>query len=267
MLPAAAAVLAMLTLMSVQGARLYDDARQLADSVPVLLAFVAIYWLTLAVHEAAHGLTCIHFGGTSPEIGLLWRFPLLAPYCKADDVMLFARRRHRCYTAFAGVFAQLLTLTPAALLWPLLPAGPARTLCAALVLYGSGSTLLNLIPFLQLDGYFMLNHALNMVNLRAGAYRFWARVLDRLRGRAATGEYPRPAGWAYGAYGVASFVFATGLVVGLFAVWFGQLRGPLGAAAAASVLGGVALFGVVMAVVLSRRARRRTAPAVSAVVP
>lgn len=249
------AVLGLLTLIATQAPALYADGQRLIDHPPVLVTFIVLFWVGLALHEAAHGLTCIHFGGTAPEIGLLWRFPLLAPYCKADDVVLFARRRHRVYTAFAGVFAHLLMLVPFALLWLVLPDGPARVLPAALVLFGAGSAIVNLLPFLQLDGYFMLNHSLNMMNLRQGSYRFWGDAARRLTGRGRPGAaYPHRVGWAYGLYGAASFVFATVLLIGLVVVWYGQLRGPLG-----QPLAGVAIATglIVLAVAAFVFARRR----------
>src|SRR5690606_3079019 len=63
---------------------------------------ILIAWAIIFLHECAHGLTCWHFGGRVKEIGLLWRFPLLAPYCNVDDVVLL-RRGQRVATAFAGV--------------------------------------------------------------------------------------------------------------------------------------------------------------------
>ena len=72
--------------------------------------------------------------------------------------MLFPARRHRVYTAFAGVYASLLLL-PFAAVYPLLDAGGRlRAAVAGTLLYGSAAALLNLVPFFQLDGYFMLAH-------------------------------------------------------------------------------------------------------------
>ena len=52
----------------------------------------------------------------------MWRFPMLAPYCKVDDIVLFTPRR-RVATAFAGVFVSMLALLPFAAIWALAPQG------------------------------------------------------------------------------------------------------------------------------------------------
>ncbi len=256
-LPALAAMIGMLVLIGTQAQTLYAQGREVTGQVPLLIVFIVLFWLSLAAHETAHGLTCVHYGGSAPEIGLLWRFPLLAPYCKADDVMLFAQRRHRVYTAFAGVFAHLLVLTPFAVLWLVLAPGPVRSLAAAMVLFGSASALVNLVPFVQLDGYFMLNHSLNMLNLRTGSYQFWGRVARRLIGRGATLKgYPVWAGWVYAGYGLISFVLATSITTYFFTVWYGQLRGPLGDRLAATTMALSLLVFALIGFYWWRRSRR-----------
>jgi soluble P-type ATPase len=82
-----------------------------------------VTWLVVALHESAHGLVCKHFGGTVREIGVLWRFPILAPFCNTEDTRFFRRRRERVYTAFAGVFTSMLAMVPFAVCWLLAEEG------------------------------------------------------------------------------------------------------------------------------------------------
>ena len=264
--PAVLASLAMVVLVVASVGDLAREASRTWQHPLVAVGVVAIIWLSLALHETAHGLTCRHFGGHVPEIGVLWRFPLLAPYCKADDVMLFADKWQRVLTAFAGVYVNLVLLLPFGLAYPLLEPGPVRDGTAALLLYGTLSAVANLVPFLQLDGYFMLNHALGMANLRTESYRFCGLLLRRVLrrpGGAGTAAYPRRIRWIYGLYGGSSVLFGAGLAAGFAVYWIGRLRDraePPGTGTwLLAVLGGLAGLAVVVV-----RRRRRAAAEVAA---
>src|SRR6266508_3750629 len=109
-----------------------------------------------------------------------------------------------CCSTGAGAFASLLLLLPVVPVWALAPAGGAlRQLAASVLLFGSAGAWLTLVPFLQLDGYFMLSHALGVQHLRAESYRYW---LYRLR-RGPTGAYARRDARIYAWYGAASVLF------------------------------------------------------------
>jgi putative peptide zinc metalloprotease protein len=258
--PLALAVLVMEILVLANAGTLAAAATRMWDHPPIAACAAALIWISLALHESAHGLTCRHYGGHVPEIGVMWRFPLVAPYCKADDVLLFARRWPRVLTAFAGMYVSLLILLPFALAYPLLDAGPIRDAAGGLLLYGSVSALLNLVPFLQLDGYFMLNHALGMVNLRTESYLFCRQLLRRVLRRpgADLAGYPRRIRWIYGLYGSSSVLFGLALAVAAAGYWIARLRaeppGPVAVVAA-----GTGALASAAVVIRRRRGRRRVA--------
>ncbi|RFS83513.1 hypothetical protein D0T12_20960 [Actinomadura spongiicola] len=220
--PALLAVAGLMVMVVVEAGTLAGEAKRLWEAPAAGVTVALILWLSVAVHEVAHGLTATHFGGGSSEIGVLWRFPVLAPYCRVSDVLLFRRRWHRVCTAFAGVFASLLVLLPVVPLYFLAPEdGVLRHAAAALLLFGTFSAVANFIPFLQLDGYFMLNHALGMQNLRVESYTFlklWIGHVRRRDGAAALERYPRRTKIAYALYGVGSVIFGAVLAC-WFAIW------------------------------------------------
>lgn len=238
--PALLAVLALEVFVAVHLTGLAADARAGAGlwwSVPTGLAGL---WVIAALHEAAHGVTCKHFGGTVPEIGVMWRFPMFAPYCKTDDVVLFHRRRARVLTAFAGVFVSLLALLPVLTWWALSAGHPVgRGLAAGLLLFGSVTAWLNLVPLFQLDGYHMLAHALRAGDLRTETVRYAGLVLRRDPRRLAYGRADR---WIYGVYGTVSAVALAGGYVALCAFWFVSLDRWAGPWIAAAVPAGVTLL-------------------------
>lgn len=214
-------------------------------------------WLLLVLHETAHGLACTRFGGTAGELGVMWRFPIVAPYCKTDDVVLMPRA-HGVAVAFAGVFANLVALLPFALgYWLAAPGGFARGFCAAVLMFGSVSALINLVPFLQLDGYHMINNALGTLDLRGETYRYWGRLL---RAPASVRGYPTRDRWAYGVYGVASLLFTLGVVAVLAVVWFRTMRPWFGTVGAAAVL---VVEALAVLALLGYAARRSTREATS----
>lgn len=254
---------ALLVVVALAGYVVYDWSR-LADAVFTgdgrafwLIGMgILIAWGIIFLHECAHGLTCWHFGGKVKEIGLLWRFPLLAPYCKVDDVVLLPRGP-RVATAFAGVFVTLLALVPFAGIWLLAPEGhPAGRLAASVLLFGTVAAVVNLVPFLQLDGYYMLTHALNLTDLRRETYHFYGALLRR--GPKSVAGYPRRDRIAYTVYGLATVVFVLALVTLLVRLWYVSLAAWLTPTWAVVILLGEAiLLALLVAFLVRRRSRKR----------
>lgn len=219
---------------------------------------VALLWGITVLHEVAHGVTCRHFGGTVPEIGLSWRFPMLTPYCRTDDIVLFHRRRARVGTAFAGVFVSLLALVPVMVWWWLAgDGGLGRSLAAGLLLFGSGGAAMSLLPILRSDGYVMLTHTLDIVDLRRESYRFWRLRLRRRdpAARERLSAYPPRDTRAYTLYGIVSLLLLGLGYCALMWVWFGSLQRWTGPAWAVVIL---AAESAVLVGVLSLAARGRS---------
>lgn len=256
-------VLALLALVVVtQALMLFDLPRLGADlrgsrgDAAVIAVGVPVVWLVIAIHEMAHGVTCKHFGGAAPEVGLMWRFPLFTPYCRTEDLQLFPRPAHRVYTAFAGIFAGLVTVAPFGVAWFLAEPGSYVARLSAVVLVGGAiGSWLNLVPFLQLDGYFMLNHALNMVDLRTASARYLRERWQAMRGRAPAAAYPRKLAAVYAGYGIGSLLFGVTLAVVMVAYWYDWLHGMLGNPTAVLLMGGVSAVGLAVTWLVSRSAR------------
>ena len=186
------------------------------DAALATAAAVIVLWLTILAHELAHGVACARYGGRAQEFGLLWRFPLLVPYCKVDDVVLFPRKRQRVATAFAGTFVSLLAPVPFAAIWMFGPAqGTLHHIAGAALLVTTGGALVNLLPIFQLDGYAILNHALGMVDLRSDAYDFGGRLLRR---QVRFSDYPPICRLAYIGYGALSALLVGAPIVVLAVV-------------------------------------------------
>ncbi|SCL19392.1 putative peptide zinc metalloprotease protein [Micromonospora pallida] len=219
-IPALATVLALIGYVALHLSELTAVVTGGHRPLAAILAAVVITWAIVFLHECAHGLACRHFGGRVTEIGMMWRFPIFAPYCKVDDVVLFTPRR-RVATAFAGIFVSLLALLPFAAIWLWADPGVLRDLAATILLFGTAAASIGLVPFLRLDGYYMLSHALNLVDLRADSYQFWGRLL-RGGPRTVAGYRPRDR-VVYATYGLASLLFGVTLLVLLVRYWYVSL--------------------------------------------
>ncbi len=240
---------------------LLADAGHLPPLPVAAPAFLLLAWTLTAVHELAHGVACRHFGGRVSEIGVRWRLPLLVPYCRTDDIMLFPGRAARVGTAFAGIHAVLLLMGPLALCWALAPTGgPVRATAAVLLLFGSAGSLVALLPFLGTDGQAMLAHALGRTELGRETRRFLAHRARRAgrtpSGPAAAAErdaYTRADTVFHSLYGAAAGL-AAALGYGLLmTLWYGTLRDWAGPGPAIAVLAAENAVALSVAVLVIRR--------------
>ena len=186
-----------------------------------ILTIILLVVITLVLHEFAHGLTCKRFGGSVHEMGIGWRYLSPFPYCKLDDVLLFQNRWHRVYAAFAGVFINLLMLVPFALLWYLTPEQQTlRIFCSYTLLSINVLSLLNLIPFIELDGYLIITYALNMTDLRKDAHALYLSRMKRLFIKSATPIRYAQRSSTYLIYGAFSLLFTSVFIVYMIFYWF-----------------------------------------------
>lgn len=218
-------------------------------------AAAALAWLIIVGHELGHGVACVRFGGRPVELGLMWRFPLVAPYCKVDDVVSFARSRDRVMTAYAGVYVNLVGQIPLGALWWFTDPGSWWHDVAAFAAgLNAMSVVVNLVPVLQLDGYHMLEGALGAFQLQRHTVKYVGTLGRRTGATAGTGAYSRRGQLVYTAYAAVSLAVLVPAVVLVLTVWFRTLNSLWGPAVAAGTLG---LETVLLAAFLRWAVRRR----------
>ncbi len=246
--PALAVILALEVFVLLHLQALASDVQASIHGNTTVLLFAssfALFWLIAVLHEIAHGLTCKRFGGSVREMGVVWRYLSFFPYCKLDDIVLFHNRWHRVYAAFAGTFLSLLALLPFAVLWWLSPEkGFLRDLSAMMLLLFNLASLMNLIPFIELDGYFMLSHAINIIDLRKEAHRFCLAILWQFlfKKGAGTASYGQQGRLIYPVYGLLSLIFTAAFILLMAYYWFTEIRPWLGNAVTWGLLAVVALL-------------------------
>lgn len=244
LLPLLSLVAALLVGVAVNLGTLVDETVRLGGNPVALFAVGTLLWVSLALHELAHGLVGRAFGGRVGEIGLRWVLPMTYLYCEVEDVRFFARRREQIATVMAGAVMNLVFLLPFLPFWLLLPASAqARPFLGGLLLLGTAVALGNLLPLPPLDGYKALGYALDCLQLATESRRFTvllARAAVRREAGALRG-YPARLRWAYGGYALGCAVLAAALLASvglLLAAAFGPLAGylPVLVALAALVL-------------------------------
>ena len=183
---------------------------------------LALQYFMVFVHELGHALVLVHNGRRMKSAGFQIYFGCPAFFVDASDGLMMDRRQ-RILQAFAGPYAQSLGAGVASILaWAFPQWAVSETLYRYTVL-AYLNIFLNVIPLLELDGYWMLSDWLRIPDLRPRSLEFLQHdLLHKLR----TGER-----WTgtevgllvYGVLGVAASAFL--LVSGYFfwKVLFGGL--------------------------------------------
>lgn len=205
-----------------------------ASSWPLrIVALVLIGSVMMNIHEFGHALICKRYGGAVREMGYLTRYLSFCAYTKIDDILLFHKRRYRVYVLIVGPLISL-SLIPLALdLWTHSPPNTfLHRLSVDLLVFYNFGCLVQLFPFLQLDGYFIVAQLLRAPDLRKDSYTYLLRwLLSRFSKRE-----PMRVAKEYAGYLIPLYVFygLASVVVSIFAIAFlivqdaRQLMGAIG---------------------------------------
>lgn len=131
---------------------------------------VTLAGVTCLLHELAHGVVLVAADGRPRRLGLMLMYLVPMFFCDVADSFRLPRRA-QVEVAFAGVTLQAHL---GALLAPLAFApGPLGASVRAFLAVNLAMALVNLVPFVALDGYFALRAALGVPNLREVALAAW----------------------------------------------------------------------------------------------
>jgi len=164
------------------------------------------YFLTF-VHELGHALVLVHYGRRVKSAGFMIFFGSPAFFVESSDGLMMDRGR-RIAQAFAGPYAEMILAGTASIVALSFPESGAAPVLYKFALLNYFVLFLNLVPLLELDGYWILSDLIQVPDLRPRSLAFvrhdlWHRL--RLRERLNLQE----AGLAlYGIVGVAFTVFA-----------------------------------------------------------
>lgn len=176
----ALAILAALVAAAMHSDQLMLDAQKLLFSPGYLLLAWLSYPFIKAVHEAAHALALMRYGGQVRTAGITLIVLNPVPFVDASAADSLRSRYQRALVSAAGIMAELLMAALALAVWLTVQPGFVRDMAAIVVLTAGMSTLLtNGNPLLRYDGYFVLCDLLDLRNLATRSGRYWAEGLGR----------------------------------------------------------------------------------------
>lgn len=231
------------------GAVFYYAANALKRNLsnPWLIVFYYLVMLfTVSVHEFAHAVTCKKYGGQVNKMGVMLYYFQVAAFADTSDAWLFKEKYKRILTSLNGPgFSVFLAscflwifymLTPVVegsesfihpWLWragsylnlgDIVPPGIGNILLMAMVA-NIWLSLFNLLPFVEMDGTYILQDLVNSPNLRMMSMGY---VLNPFRRLLKKPPYPiHPKSWAklgYAIYGTLCLAYS-GLAIA-FLIYF-----------------------------------------------
>jgi hypothetical protein len=189
---------------------------QAFDPMLPVSGWIALYVSMLVInffHEMAHAAACKHFGGRVERVGLMFMYLSPVAFCDVSDAWRFKSTGAKVLVSAAGIFFQLVVTFIALEAW-LYTSSP---LLGYLCLVNTAIAVMNLFPFIKLDGYWMLVHLSGEPNLKQKSLQSVDNLVRRLFGlsrRAAGG------GGALTAFGIAHLIaMPTFWILGVSAIY------------------------------------------------
>ena len=249
-LTAVVAIVGMASFIAVQRQGNYHLSTRAAplDSLVLIL----LGWVLTFAHELGHASVLIHKGRRIKNAGFMLYFGSPAFFVDSSDgLMLDASTR--ILQSFAGPFAELFLAGASSILLFFVPQGPLGELLFRFSLLNYFVIFLNLVPLLELDGYWILSDFIQVPDLRPRSLEFtqhdlWHKLRKRERfsrqeiGLAAYGI----AGVAFTIFVVASSAFFWRQTFGnlILSLWRGGVVSRILLVVLVLVIGGPAVRGL-----------------------
>ncbi|MPQ58890.1 M50 family metallopeptidase [Duganella sp. FT27W] len=199
---------------------------------------VAIMLLVVAGHEMSHAVVCKYFGGAVEAVGVSFMYLAPIAYCDVSATWRLTSTGAKVAVALAGVVFQLLLSCLLLSAWIVC----GIDLLMTLVIVNSVIALLNLFPFVKLDGYWIAVHLSGLPNLHERAVTAVWRRAARLAGQASAAPARDPAWLLWFGLG-ATLAIPAFWIMGLLNIyrWLAPFS-PAGAAALAAAAVALLLY-------------------------
>ena len=144
------------------------------------LIILPLYLLTLVhivLHELGHGITCKHFGGMVPRLGIMFYLGSFIFYCDTTASLTFPRKRDRILVSLGGPIISFAILGAGIWLagWMSGVNETWESIFVAFSLLNMFVLAMNFNPFIRMDAYYMLIDYTGIPNLREKSFKFLKR--------------------------------------------------------------------------------------------
>lgn len=189
----------------------------------IVLIVYGIQLVITVVHEMAHGVECKHRGCRVNAFGVTVFYGIPCPFVDTTDVWM-SDRHGRIATSWAGPYSELV-FSGALALATLFLGPPWRAIVFQVVFLIDFTAVFNLLPFVEMDGYYMLVDWLGIPKLRARSFAFLRRgLLPRWRSKKRLSRLEVTYVW----YGVASVISTVVFTAWGLRWWYRQAERFLG---------------------------------------
>lgn len=197
------------------------------------IVLIVLDYVMVFCHELGHALVIVHNGRRIRSAGFQIYFGSPAFFVESSDGLMMDRRQ-QIIESFAGPFAQLVLAGVASIIAASFPGWILSETMYKFAVLNYLVVIMNLIPLLELDGYYILADLIEIPDLRERSLVFMRRDLfHKLRTRERFSK--RDAGLAlYGVLGIAFTIFSLYTAYYYWKTVFGDLVSRLWAQGAAT---------------------------------
>lgn len=125
------------------------------------LILYVVFLITVCFHEMGHGIVCKCVGGKVGTVGLMFIFFSPALYCDISGIRMVESKYKQIMTSSAGIYVNWIFTSIASIGFAIYP----KPILAAFIIMSITIIVSNLVPFIRLDGYWILSFATGITNL------------------------------------------------------------------------------------------------------
>lgn len=133
------------------------------------LMLLPITLFSLSLHELGHAVVARCFNINVPEIGIMLYWFMPCAYTNLNGITFVEQQWKRNLSIFAGILVNV-SLSSIGLLFLNVVTGKVYNYVLLFVISNLSIIIINLLVFLKLDGYFLLEELLNLKGLRKKAF-------------------------------------------------------------------------------------------------
>jgi len=155
------------------------------DAAIASIVLLVMNYLLTFIHELAHATALVHYGRRVKSAGFMIYFGSPAFFIESSDGLMLDRGQ-RIVQSFAGPYSELIVAGAAATFAWAFPEAGISPLLYKFALLNYFVIFLNLVPLLELDGYWILSDLIQVPDLRPRSLQFirydlWSKLARRER--------------------------------------------------------------------------------------